>query len=194
MVTRRQFDVQKENAHNNDNDPYRHRNISSNSIALDTEVGRFRHRSSGFIVANIKALSLSTGASYLGSASLKKKMKYFLIVCLAVAAYGADHYSSKYDNFDVDTLISNDRLLKSYINCFLDKGRCTPEGADFKKTLPEAVETTCVKCTEKQKQLIRKVIRAIQQKHPKQWEELQKKADPTGKFRVNFDKFISESR
>lgn len=57
---------------------------------------------------------------------------FFILACVIVTAYAADHYNSKYDNFDVETLISNDRLLKSYVNCFLDKGRCTPEGADFK--------------------------------------------------------------
>nr|UDM59705.1 putative chemosensory protein 12 [Corcyra cephalonica] len=116
-----------------------------------------------------------------------------ILCCLATMVFAADKYNSKYDNFDVETLITNDRLLKAYINCFLDKGRCTPEGSDFKKTLPEAVETVCEKCTEKQKLNIRKVIRAIQQKHPKQWEELVKKNDPSGKHRAEFDKFIQGS-
>lgn len=62
-----------------------------------------------------------------------KTVVVFLFV--AVAACSADYYSSKYDNFDVETLINNDRLLKSYVNCFLDKGRCTAEGTDFKSKL-----------------------------------------------------------
>ncbi|CAG5049061.1 unnamed protein product [Parnassius apollo] len=116
-----------------------------------------------------------------------------VFACFVVIAYAAEKYSSKYDNFDVDTLTENDRLLKSYVNCFLDKGRCTAEGSDFKKALPEAVETSCGKCTEKQKVNIKKVIKAIQQKFPKQWEELVKKNDPTGKYRADFDKFIQGS-
>lgn len=60
-------------------------------------------------------------------------MRVFVVfACLVAAVLAADKYNSKYDNFDVDTLIDNDRLLKAYVNCFLDKGRCTPEGADFK--------------------------------------------------------------
>ncbi|XP_034835699.1 ejaculatory bulb-specific protein 3-like [Maniola hyperantus] len=116
-----------------------------------------------------------------------------VLVCLVLSVYAADKYNSKYDNFDVETLIGNDRLLKSYVNCFLDKGRCTAEGNDFKKALPEAVETICSKCTEKQKLNIRKVIKAIQQKYPKQWEDLVKKNDPTGKYRAGFEKFIQGS-
>lgn len=61
------------------------------------------------------------------------------------------------------------------------------------EALPEAVETTCAKCTEKQKHNIKKVIKAIQQRHPKQWEELVKKNDPTGNHREKFEKFIQES-
>nr|CAJ01512.1 hypothetical protein [Heliconius melpomene] len=116
----------------------------------------------------------------------------FLIVlsCLVLSAFAGEKYNAKYDNFDVETLVTNERLLKSYINCFLDKGRCTAEGSDFKKTLPEAVETVCGKCTEKQKINIKKVIRAIQEKFPKYWEELVQKNDPSGKHRENFDKFI----
>ncbi|XP_013163200.1 PREDICTED: ejaculatory bulb-specific protein 3-like [Papilio xuthus] len=116
-----------------------------------------------------------------------------VLACVLLSVYAADKYNSKYDNFDVETLITNERLLKSYINCFLDKGRCTAEGTDFKKALPEAIETTCGKCTEKQKLNIRKVIRAIQQKYPGQWEDLVKKNDPSGKHRANFDKFIQGS-
>ncbi|XP_045777529.1 ejaculatory bulb-specific protein 3-like [Maniola jurtina] len=116
-----------------------------------------------------------------------------VLICLVLSVYAADKYNSKYDNFDVDTLIGNDRLLKSYVNCFLDKGRCTAEGNDFKKALPEAVETICGKCTDKQKLNIRKVIKAIQQKYPKQWEDLVKKNDPTGKHRAGFEKFIQGS-
>lgn len=63
----------------------------------------------------------------------------------------------------------------------------------FPEALPEAVETICAKCTEKQKNNIKKVIKAIQQRHPKQWEELVKKNDPTGNHREDFEKFVQES-
>lgn len=63
----------------------------------------------------------------------------------------------------------------------------------FPEALPEAIETTCAKCTEKQKANIRKVVKAIQAKHPKEWDALVKKNDPSGKHRDNFDKFIQGS-
>lgn len=55
-----------------------------------------------------------------------------VLACLVAVVFAADKYNSKYDNFDVEMLIQNDRLLKAYVNCFLDKGRCTPEGTEFK--------------------------------------------------------------
>lgn len=57
---------------------------------------------------------------------------FVVLACLVVSILAAEKYNSKYDNFDVETLVSNDRLLKSYINCFLEKGKCTAEGTDFK--------------------------------------------------------------
>lgn len=55
-----------------------------------------------------------------------------VLACVVASVIAAEKYNAKYDNFDVETLITNERLLKSYIFCFLDKGRCTPEGSDFK--------------------------------------------------------------
>lgn len=63
-------------------------------------------------------------------------MKLVIILALvAVAVARPDDggtYDSKYDNFNVDELVGNARLLKSYAHCFLDDGKCTPEGNDFK--------------------------------------------------------------
>ncbi|XP_041985017.1 uncharacterized protein LOC121737410 [Aricia agestis] len=156
-------------------------------------VGLRASEGGGLIVVNIKALSLSVDVSSVDPIDTKSIMKTFVVLaCLVLAVFAADKYNSKYDNFDVQTLITNERLLKSYINCFLDKGRCTAEGSDFKKALPEALETTCGKCTDKQKDNIRKVVKTIQQKYPEQWKELAKKNDPTGKFTANFEKFVNE--
>ncbi|GBP07821.1 Putative odorant-binding protein A10 [Eumeta japonica] len=126
-------------------------------------------------------------------------MKVTLVVCavvavaLAVPSPDGEHYDSKYDDFDVDTLIENLRLLKSYANCFLGKGSCTAEGASFKKVMPEAVATTCAKCTPKQRILVRKVIKAIQANLSEEWEELKKEYDPEGKYHDALEKFLQAS-
>lgn len=44
-------------------------------------------------------------------------------------------YTTKYDNVDVDSILSNKRVLDNYIKCLMDKGACTPEGRELKSEL-----------------------------------------------------------
>lgn len=41
-------------------------------------------------------------------------------------------YTTKYDNVDLQEIIHNERLLKNYVDCLLDKGKCTPDGLELK--------------------------------------------------------------
>ncbi|XP_068620579.1 uncharacterized protein [Battus philenor] len=123
-------------------------------------------------------------------------MKTFILLCTfatAALAAPADTYNPAYDNFDANELVENLRLLKNYGKCFLGQGPCTPEGADFKKTIPDALKTSCAKCTPKQKELVRTVIHGFQEKLPDLWEELVEKEDPTGQYKEEFDRFLSAS-
>nr|AXF48719.1 chemosensory protein CSP23 [Lobesia botrana] len=106
----------------------------------------------------------------------------------------ANFYSSKYDDFDIQPILDNDRIMLSYTKCFLDQGPCTPDAKDFKKVIPEALETTCGKCTPKQRKLIKQVIQAIMDKHPEAWKQLIQKYDPENKRKEDFDKFLSENK
>ncbi|XP_052743894.1 uncharacterized protein LOC112056011 [Bicyclus anynana] len=118
-----------------------------------------------------------------------------LVIILALVAFAAarpDGDYSRYENFEVDETISNLRLLKSFVYCFLDRGKCTPEAADFKKWVPEVLETDCAKCSEHQKSLIAQVLEAISQKLPEEWEELKKKHNPDGKFDDTVREFLAK--
>lgn len=55
-----------------------------------------------------------------------------LLCCFAAVALAVDKYSGKFDNLDIQEILDNKRLLQSYANCFLDKGKCTPEGKEMK--------------------------------------------------------------
>nr|ATD12156.1 chemosensory protein CSP13 [Cydia pomonella] len=122
-------------------------------------------------------------------------MKVVLVLCiLALAAARPDEgYSTRYDNFDAQELVDNVRLLKSYGNCFLDKGPCTAEGSDFKKLIPDALKTSCAKCSPKQRNLIRIVTKGFQTKLPEIWKELAAKEDPNNEYHDAFNKFLNES-
>ncbi|XP_011635451.1 ejaculatory bulb-specific protein 3 [Pogonomyrmex barbatus] len=114
-------------------------------------------------------------------------MKVLALFLLAVAcALAEDKYTTKYDNIDLDTILTSERLLKNYINCVLDKGNCTPDGKELKEALPDALETECSKCSEKQKKGTEKVIRFLVNKRPETWEQLKKKYDPSGQYSVKY--------
>ncbi|KAJ8717284.1 hypothetical protein PYW08_005683 [Mythimna loreyi] len=115
-----------------------------------------------------------------------------LLLATLIAVVVADFYDSKYDSFDVQPLLENDRILLSYTKCFLDEGPCTPDAKDFKKVIPEALESTCGKCSPKQKQLIRMVVKAVMASHPEAWQKLTDKFDKDRKFKASFDKFLAE--
>ncbi|KAL0101275.1 hypothetical protein PUN28_018815 [Cardiocondyla obscurior] len=119
-------------------------------------------------------------------------MKVLALCLLAVAIVLAEEkYTTKYDNIDLDTILASDRLLKNYVNCLLDKGNCTPDGKELKEALPDALESECHKCSEKQKKGTEKVVRYLVNKKPETWEQLKKKFDPNGQYS---QKYVDEAR
>ncbi|XP_076764316.1 ejaculatory bulb-specific protein 3-like [Xylocopa sonorina] len=111
------------------------------------------------------------------------------VVFLAVlaCALADEKYTTKYDNVDLDQILKSERLLNNYVNCLLDQGSCTPDGKELKKSLPDALESDCSKCSEKQKEGSEKVIRFLINKRPQIWEKLSKKYDPDNVYKVKFE-------
>ncbi|XP_005190398.1 ejaculatory bulb-specific protein 3 [Musca domestica] len=105
----------------------------------------------------------------------------FLIVTIALFAavvMAQDKYTTKYDNIDLDEILKSDRLFSNYYKCLVDQGTCTPDGRELKNTLPDALQTECSKCNEKQKAAADKVIRYIIENKAEEWKALQEKYDP----------------
>lgn len=62
----------------------------------------------------------------------------FLILLFAVAFVATvKGQSSRLENFDIESVLKNDRILANYIKCLLDQKPCTREGRDLKKDLPQ---------------------------------------------------------
>lgn len=59
-------------------------------------------------------------------------MKVIVVLALTAVALAQETYDPKYDEFNVDEVTGNTRLLKSYALCFLSEGKCTSEGSNFK--------------------------------------------------------------
>ncbi|XP_031765796.1 allergen Tha p 1 isoform X2 [Galleria mellonella] len=117
---------------------------------------------------------------------------FIVVINLFNLIYGqVKYYDRKYDSFDGDYFVQNPRLLQRYIECFLDKGPCTPVGRVFKSVLPELITTSCAKCTPSQKNFARKTFDAFKKFLPNEYDELKKKIDPTNIYIDSFEKAIS---
>ncbi|XP_022834052.1 ejaculatory bulb-specific protein 3-like isoform X1 [Spodoptera litura] len=124
------------------------------------------------------------------SREIRYKMKLIIVLALCVVAVAwarpASTYTDKWDNINVDEILESQRLLKAYVDCLLDRGRCTPDGKALKETLPDALEHECSKCTEKQKKSSDKVIRHLVNKRPDLWQELSGKYDPENIYQERY--------
>ncbi|XP_046398045.1 ejaculatory bulb-specific protein 3-like [Ischnura elegans] len=123
---------------------------------------------------------------------MKTATAFLLVSCLVAVAYAGriyrdTKYTNKYDNVNVDEILRSDRLVKNYFDCLMDKGPCTPEGSELKKSIPDALQTECSKCSEKQKEKSHKVIRHLIENKPDMWSQLEAKWDPTGEYRKKYD-------
>ncbi|CAH1364951.1 hypothetical protein MTP99_001271 [Tenebrio molitor] len=96
------------------------------------------------------------------------------------------------DNIDIDDILKNDRLLKNYVNCVLDKGNCTPEGERLKKAIPESLQNGCSKCNDKVKEGTKKVIHHLIEKKPDMWKELEARYDPNGDYKKKYKDLIEK--
>lgn len=126
-------------------------------------------------------------------------MKSLCLIVFGVAALVAtvsaqqQKYTDKFDNINVDQVLSNDRILNNYLKCLLEKGPCTQEGRELKKTLPDALRTNCEKCSEKQRTNSRKVISHLESKKPAEWKKLLDKYDPEGIYKSKYEKLNKRS-
>lgn len=115
--------------------------------------------------------------------SLITQMKYlaafvFAAVVAIAIARPEEKYTTKYDGVDIDEILKSDRLFNNYFKCLMDKGKCTPDGSELKRVLPDALRTNCSKCSDKQKGGTERVIRYLIDNKATQWEALQAKYDP----------------
>ncbi|KAJ0174112.1 hypothetical protein K1T71_010258 [Dendrolimus kikuchii] len=114
----------------------------------------------------------------------KFKMKGIIAVCvLSLAAVVLSDcpdglYTDRYDTINVNEILSNNHLRDSYLDCMMDKGKCTPEGKELKNHIAHALQTGCDCCTDQQKSKSRVVIGYFINEKPDAWNELTAKYDP----------------
>lgn len=121
-------------------------------------------------------------------------MKFFVVSLLVLAigfAAAQEKYTTKYDGIDINEILKSDRLFNNYFKCLMDTGKCTPDGRELKKNLPDALQTDCSKCSEKQRDGTEQVLRYVIKNKPQEWDALQAKYDPE---HVYFKKYEAEGK
>nr|AWT22252.1 chemosensory protein 2 [Mythimna separata] len=124
-----------------------------------------------------------------------KSYTVVLVLSVAVMALARPEeakYTDRYDNVNLDEVLSNRRLLVPYVKCILDQGKCAPDGKELKEHIKEALENECAKCTETQKSGTRRVIGHLINHEDAYWRELTAKYDPQRKFSAKYEKELRE--
>ncbi|XP_045452258.1 allergen Tha p 1-like [Melitaea cinxia] len=120
-------------------------------------------------------------------------MKLLIVLAfVAVVAARPDVDYNRYENFNVDEVIENRRLFKAYVECLQGVGKCTPEGNDLKTALPDGIQNSCSKCSEKLKTLVAKLIIAAQEQYPEEWESINKQYNPNGEHNEKMKEFLEK--
>nr|AUF72997.1 chemosensory protein [Anoplophora chinensis] len=114
------------------------------------------------------------------------KVVLFLTVIFVIGCL-CQKYTTKFDNVDLDNILKNERLLRNYMNCLLDKGKCSSDAVELKKVIPEALENECEKCSEKHRDGVKKVIKYLVENKRDYWNELLAKYDPEGNYRKKYE-------
>lgn len=91
-------------------------------------------------------------------------------------------YSTRYDYIDIEAVMNNDRIIKILFNCVMNQGPCTREGLELKRIVPDAIQTECAKCNERQRKQAGKVLAHLLQYKPEYWNMLVKKFDPNNVY------------
>lgn len=82
----------------------------------------------------------------------------------------SEKYPAKYDNVDVDAILTNSRLRNQYVRCIEGNGPCiTAEAKFLREVLPEVLVTKCAKCTPKQQEFFDKVITWFDENDKETW-------------------------
>lgn len=57
---------------------------------------------------------------------------WFCAVAVVLTKAQTNKYTNKYDNVNVDRILSNQRILNNYIKCLMEEGPCTSEGKELR--------------------------------------------------------------
>ncbi|EFX63705.1 hypothetical protein DAPPUDRAFT_267893 [Daphnia pulex] len=98
-----------------------------------------------------------------------------LVVLASLAATVSAQASMALENVDVDNVLKNEKLVKRYIDCTLERGRCEQNGRDLKVMIPRVLNEGCSGCTPKQVENSNRIINFMKTNHPGDWAAIETK-------------------
>ncbi|XP_046745988.1 ejaculatory bulb-specific protein 3-like [Diprion similis] len=112
-----------------------------------------------------------------------------VLACIAAVAAADEYYNGKWNNLDTHAIVNNNRLLKKYEECVVEEKAtgCPQDALELKKVLPEALETSCAKCSPEQKDKIKDTLGYLCMKQRASFDRLLAKFDPDQKYRAAFE-------
>ncbi|KAI9559956.1 chemosensory protein 2 [Daphnia sinensis] len=105
-------------------------------------------------------------------------MNSTIVAFLALAALAAvvsAQPGPALENVDVDNVLKNEKLVRRYIDCTLDRGRCEQNGRDLKAMLPRVLNEGCRGCTPKQVENSNRIINFMKTNHAADWAAIETK-------------------
>ncbi|XP_046463724.1 ejaculatory bulb-specific protein 3-like [Daphnia pulex] len=103
-------------------------------------------------------------------------MKSTVVVLVVLAALAATVSAQlALENVDVDNVLKNEKLVKRYIDCTLERGRCEQNGRDLKVMIPRVLNEGCSGCTPKQVENSNRIIKFMKDNHPGDWAAIETK-------------------
>ena len=78
-------------------------------------------------------------------------------------------------------------------NCLMLKTNVKYTMINFVVVMPDAIQTGCVKCSQKQKQGVEKTIQFLIKNKPEDWKMLKAKYDNNGEFVKKYEDFARKS-
>ncbi|KAK9512692.1 hypothetical protein O3M35_001064 [Rhynocoris fuscipes] len=115
-----------------------------------------------------------------------------VFACGIVYVADAAAYTTKYDNIDLEEILNNDRIYVKYFECLKGTGKCTPDGKELKDVLPDALQTACEKCSEKQKKGTDRILSFMLEKKPQDYLTLEKIYDSQRVYRNKYKDVVEK--
>nr|APC94297.1 chemosensory protein 9 [Pyrrhalta aenescens] len=121
----------------------------------------------------------------------------FIVLVVVAAVLGAPKKSFEENlkvlrKIDINTVLNNGRIIKSYVDCVTGKKRCTAEGTALKESWKEGLDKECDACEEEEKKKIKKIAKHIYTHYRPLYDELAAALDKDGKLQERYKAYIDE--